>query len=88
MNPCKVLRILVALYGLCQLAYEFYMLFLSLLLCLGMVHCEADHGIFFGEWSSSPNPSVAMPVDGHPLVLYVPVRGHYIGIHIHLLTPS
>ena len=73
-NPRKVLRILVALYGLHQSAYEFYMLFLSLLLSLGMVRCEADHGIFFGEWSSSPDPSVAMPVDGCPLVLYVPIH--------------
>ena len=39
-----------------------------------MVHCEADHGVFFGAWSSSPDPSVAMPVDGCPLVLYVPIH--------------
>lgn len=39
----KVLRILVALYGLCQSAYEFYMLLLELLLDLGMIHCEVDH---------------------------------------------
>lgn len=73
-NPCKVLHILVALYGLCQSAYEFYMLFLSLLLSLGMVRCNADHGIFFGEWTSPPDPSVTMPIDGSPLVLYMPIH--------------
>jgi len=44
----KVLRILVALYGLQQSAYKFYMLFLDLLLELGMIRCEVDHRVFFG----------------------------------------
>ena len=70
----KVLRILVALYGLRQSSFEFYMLFLSLILALGMVRCEVDHGIFVGEWTSSPDLSVPMPDDGAPLVLYVPVH--------------
>jgi hypothetical protein len=47
-NPSKVLLILVALYGLRQAAYEFYMLIFSLLRALGMVRCEVDHGIFMG----------------------------------------
>ena len=49
-TPGKSLRILVALYGLRQSAYEFYMLLLSLLQGLGMTRCEVDHGIFFGVW--------------------------------------
>ena len=69
-----VLRVLVALYGLRQAAYELYMLILSLLLDLGMVRCEVDHGIFFGEWTSSPDPSVPLPPDGSPLVLFVPLH--------------
>ena len=73
-NPRKVLQILVALYGLHQSAYEFYMLCVSLLLSLGMLHCDADHGIFFGEWTSPPDPSVTMPVGGGPLVFYVPIH--------------
>ena len=73
-TPGLVLRVLVALYGLRQAAYEFYMLILSLLLDLGMVRCEVDHGIFFGEWTSSPAPSVPMPPDGSPLVLFVPLH--------------
>ena len=50
------------------------MLLLSLLLDLGMVRCNVDHGVFLGEWKSSPNSSVSMPVDGGPLILYVPVH--------------
>ena len=71
-TPGLSLHILVALYGLRQSAYEFYMLIMSLLLKCGMVHCEIDHGVFFGEWTrtSSPNPSIVMPSDGRPLVLY------------------
>src|ERR1700678_270640 len=73
-TPGLFLRILVALYGLRQLAYEFYMLIMSLLLEFGMVHCEIDHGVFFGEWVSPPDSSIAMPTDGSPLVLYVPLH--------------
>lgn len=73
-SPSKVLRILAALYGLWQSAYEFYMLILSLLLALGMVRCEVDHGVFMGEWTSPPDPSVVMPADGSPLVLYIPLH--------------
>ena len=70
-TPGMSLRILVALYGLRQSAYEFYILILSLLIEFGMVRCEVDHGIFYGEWTSSPDPSVPMPSDGSPLVLYI-----------------
>ena len=50
------------------------MLFFSLLISLGMICCEADHEIFFGEWTSPPDPSVTMPINGRPLVLYVPIH--------------
>ena len=72
-GPSKVLRILVALYGLRQSAYEFYVLLMSLLLDLGMVRCEVDHGVFIGVWTSPPDPSIEMPPSG-PLVLYVPLH--------------
>ena len=39
-----------------------------------MIRCDVDHGVFFGEWTSPPDPSIAMPVDGAPLVLYVPLH--------------
>ena len=47
---------------------------MSLVLNLGMVCCDVDHGIFFGEWLSLPDASIAMPKDGAPLVLYVPIH--------------
>jgi len=37
----------------------------------GMIRCEVDHGVFYGEWSSPPHPSIAPQEDGKPLVLYV-----------------
>ena len=73
-DPKKVLRILVALYGLRQSTFEFYTFLMSLLLALGMIRCEIDHGIFMGKWTSSPDSSVPMPLDGSPLVLYVPLH--------------
>ena len=57
-----------------QSAFKFYMLFLLLLLAFGMIHCEVDHGIFMGKWTSSPDTSVAMPTDSSPLPLYVPLH--------------
>ena len=50
------------------------MLFLSLLLELGMTRCDVDHGVFVGNWSSPPDPSIPMPADGSSLVLYVPIH--------------
>ena len=73
-DPTKHLRILVALYGLRQSAYEFYTLLASLLVAIGLTCCDVDHGIFYGAWSSPPDPSISMPVDGQPLVLYIPLH--------------
>lgn len=73
-DSSKVLRILVALYGLRQSAYEFYMLVKSLLMDLGLSRCEVDHGVFMGEWTSPPDPSIAMPSDGSSLVLFIPLH--------------
>jgi len=41
-----VLRLLVALYGLRQSSYEFYMLLFKLMVRLGLTRCEVDHAIF------------------------------------------
>jgi Reverse transcriptase (RNA-dependent DNA polymerase) len=73
-DPKKVLRILAALYGLRQSSFEFYTLFFSLLVDLGMIRCEVDHGVFVGTWISPPDPSISMLPDGRPLVLYVPIH--------------
>ena len=70
----NVLKIKAALYGLRQSAYEFYMLFCSLLLGLGMTRCTCDHGVFFGVWMTPPDPDIVMPSDGSPLVLFVPIH--------------
>ena len=69
-----LVKIVAALYGLRQSAYEFYMLFFPLLSGLGMVRCDVDHGVFFGEWVKSPDPSILMPSDGSPLILIVPIH--------------
>ena len=69
-SPSKVLCILVALYGLRQAAYEFYVLLMLLLLAFGMIRCDVDHGVFIGEWASPLDPSVVMPPSGS-LALYV-----------------
>jgi len=45
-DPSVVLWLLVALYGLCQSLYEFYMLLQKLMICLGMICCEVDHTVF------------------------------------------
>ena len=63
----NVLRIQAALYGLRQSAYEFYVLLSSLLLAMGLSQCDCDHSIFFGTWSTPPDPGVLMPPDGSPL---------------------
>jgi len=66
--------VVVALYGLRQSAYKFYMLFFSLLSDLGMTRCDIDHGVFYGEWKSPPSPSIAMPSNGSNLVLIIPIH--------------
>ena len=72
-SPSKVLHILIALYSLCQAAYEFYILLMSLLLDFGLMCCAVDHGVFIGKWTTSPDSSIVMPPSG-PLVLYVPLH--------------
>lgn len=73
-DPLTVLHLLVAIYGLRQSAYEFYMLLIKLLLHIGLVRSELDHAVFIGRWTSSPDPSVPMPEDGSPLFIIVPVH--------------
>jgi Reverse transcriptase (RNA-dependent DNA polymerase) len=70
-NPGKVLRILIALYGLCQSAFEFYTLLTSLFVGLGMVRCEVNHGVFNGKWLTSPDSSIPLPTNEDLLVLYI-----------------
>ncbi|KAJ2935889.1 hypothetical protein H1R20_g1205, partial [Candolleomyces eurysporus] len=74
-DPKLVLRLRVALYGLKQAAFEWYCLFLKVLLSIGMRRSELDHAFFIGVWRESPDPDlVPMPADGSPLRLLVPIH--------------
>jgi hypothetical protein len=73
-DSSTVLRLLVALYGLRQSSYEFYMLLRKLMTRLDMTRCKVDHAVFYGRWSSPPDPSIQMPSTGEDLILLVPVH--------------
>jgi len=73
-DPSVVLQLLVALYGLHQSSYEFYMLLRKLMIRLGMTRCEVDHAVFYGRWSTPPSESIPMPPNGEDLILMVPVH--------------
>jgi hypothetical protein len=73
-DPHTVLRLLVALYGLRQSSYEFYMLLLKIMTRLGLIRCEVDHAVFSGRWTSPPHPSIPMPSNDEPLTLLIPVH--------------
>ena len=73
-DPYKVLWILVALYGLRQSAYEFYMLLVRCFQSLGMQRCEVDHAVFYGSWLTPPDPSIPSLPDSTPLFVIVPVH--------------
>jgi len=73
-NPHTVLHLLVALYGLRQSLYEFYMLLLKIMMCLGLICCEVDHAVFNSQWTLPPHPSIPMPPNGEPLTLLIPVH--------------
>jgi hypothetical protein len=45
-NPHTVLKLLVALYGLKQSAYEWYKLLSTIFASLGLLCCKADHAVF------------------------------------------
>ena len=73
-NPSKVLRLLVALYGLHQSAYEFYMLLLRCFTTLGMHRCEVDHAVFYGSWATPPHPSIPSLPHETPLIAIIPIH--------------
>jgi Reverse transcriptase (RNA-dependent DNA polymerase) len=73
-DAATVLRLLVALYGLKQSAYEWYTLLSSTLGALGLFRCEADHAVFIGRWSTPPQPLIPIPASGDPLLLITPIH--------------
>ena len=73
-EPGKVLRILVALYGLRQSAYEFYMLLVRSFQSIGLQRCDVDHAVFYGTWAIPPDPSIPPLPDNVPLFAIIPVH--------------
>ena len=69
-----VLHLHVALYGLHQSAYEFYIFLLKLLICLRLSCSELDCSVFIGCWTSPPYPSISMPSSGKSLILIIPIH--------------
>jgi Reverse transcriptase (RNA-dependent DNA polymerase) len=73
-NPCTVLKLLVALYGLKQSAYEWYKLLSTIFASLGLLHCKANHAVFIRQWTtSSPHLSIDMPSSRLPLTLIISI---------------
>ena len=72
--PNTVLRILVALYGLRQSAYEFYMLLVRSFSALGLQRCDVDHAVFYGTWTVPPDPSIPSLPGNTPLYAIIPVH--------------
>ena len=70
----KVLRILVALYGLRQSAYEFYTLLWKCFSSLGMHRCDVDHAVFSGTWTIPPHSSIPALPSNAPLFAIIPVH--------------
>src|SRR5277367_5631376 len=73
-DPKQVLRLLVALYGLRQSAYEFYTLLWKCFSSLGMHRCDVDHAVFVGTWTTPPDSSIPALSTGDPLFAIVPVH--------------
>ena len=73
-DPKKVLRLLVALYGLRQSAFEFYTLIWKCFTSLGMHRCEVDHAVFSGTWSVPPHPSIPALPSNTPLFAIIPIH--------------
>jgi Reverse transcriptase (RNA-dependent DNA polymerase) len=73
-DPFKVLHLLVALYGLHQSTYEFYMLLLRCFTALSMHRCEVDHVVFYGSWSIPPHSFIPLLPGGVPLIAIIPVH--------------
>ena len=73
-DPATVYLALQAIYGLRQFSHEFYSLLCKVLEGIGLMHCEVDHVLFYGCWSTSPDLLIPMPSDGGNLVIFMPVH--------------
>src|SRR5271155_5697382 len=73
-DPKLVLRVLVALYGLRQSAFEFYTLLMRCFTSLGLHRCDVDHAVFLGTWTTPPDPSIPPLPSRSPLFAIIPVH--------------
>ena len=75
-DPKTVLRVLVALYGLRQSAYEFYTLLWKCFISIDMHRCEVDldHAVFSGTWTTPPHTSIPALPSNAPLFAIIPVH--------------
>ncbi|SJL05183.1 uncharacterized protein ARMOST_08551 [Armillaria ostoyae] len=73
-DPKMVLRLHKALYGLKQSSHEWFKTLLNALESIGLESCIVDCAVFYGRWSSPPNPSITMPADGSDLFIIIPVH--------------
>jgi hypothetical protein len=73
-DPTLALLCLRAIYGLKQASHEFYVLLCATLEALGLVRCEVDKAVFYGRFSSPPDPSIPMPLNNSDLVIIIPVH--------------
>ena len=62
------------IYGLPQSSHEFYCLLHCVLEGIGLSRCEVNHALFYGHFSSSPDPSVPMPLNRTDLIIFMPVH--------------
>jgi Reverse transcriptase (RNA-dependent DNA polymerase) len=73
-NPKTVLELLVALYGLKQLAYKWYKLLFTIFCSLGLSCCEADYAVLIGRWTTPPYSLVTMLSSGLSLTLIISIH--------------
>ncbi len=73
-DPKKVLRLCKALYGLKQSSHEWYKTLCSAMTSIGLESCIVDPAVFYGRWSSPPDPSITMPADSSDLFIIIPVH--------------
>jgi Reverse transcriptase (RNA-dependent DNA polymerase) len=74
LDSTTVLRLLVALYGLKQSAFEWYKLLSTTLSTLGLTRCDADHAVFIGRWTTPPHSSIPPHSSGNPLFIIIPIH--------------
>ena len=73
-NPRTVLKLLIALYGLKQSAYEWYKLLSGIFHSLSLSHCEADRAVFIGRWTTPPHLSIPALSFNSTLTLIIPIH--------------